>query len=186
MDNVQNARDFQVQGRRTWTTDPHPSLTRGWELLQDIDRATRFLDGTMDEHKRALFYGDESAKVLKNAPGKDYMLAKLGQSDWDFMHAGLGLLTEAGEVMEEVVSALAADGEIDAEAVKEELGDLLYYVARAADAADTSLLEIMQANNRKLRERFPEKFSQEDALERNTDAEMAALSEKDKWAEPEA
>lgn len=175
MDNVQNARDFQAQGRRTWATDPHPSLTRGWELLQDIDRATQFLDGTLDEHKRALFYGDESANVLHGTPGRDFMLEKLGENEWDFMHAGLGLLTEAGETMEEIVQALTASGEIDAEAVKEELGDLLYYVARAADAADTSLLEIMQANNRKLRERFPEEFDADQALNRDLGAERETL-----------
>jgi NTP pyrophosphatase (non-canonical NTP hydrolase) len=175
MDNVQNAQDFQSQGRRTWTTDPHPSLTRGWELLQDIDRATRLLDGSLDEHKRALFYGDDSAKVLRGTPGEDHMLGKLDQTDWDFMHSGLGITTEAGEVLEEIEAALASDGEIDQEAVKEELGDLLYYVARAADTAGTTLLEIMQANNRKLRERFPEEFTSEDAMERDTDAEKEAL-----------
>jgi len=175
MDNVSDAQDFQKQGRRTWTTDPHPALSRGEELVRDLTKADQVLDGRLDEHKRALFYGDDNARVLRGAGGEDYILGELDEETWDMLHAVLGLGTEGGEVMESFRAVLAEGEEPDEENLKEELGDILYYAARLADALDTSLLEIMQANNRKLRERFPEEFTQEDALERDTEAEKEAM-----------
>jgi len=177
MDNdVQDTQDFQEQGRRTWATEPHPALSRGVELVRDLTKANEILDERLDEHKRALFYGDDRAEVLRGSGGEDYLLSQLEDDEWDLLHAALGLGTEAGEAMEAVKPVIAHGEEPDVENLKEELGDILYYAARLADVLDTTLLEAMQANNRKLKERFPGKFTQEDALERDTDAEMEAVS----------
>lgn len=172
--NVQNARAFQEQGRRTWSDERHPDLSRGWELHRDIEKAAQSLQ-QLDEHKRALFYGDDTAAVLRADSGGDYTLGTLSDDDWDVLHASLGVATEGGEVLEVTEGILSAGGEVDLDALVEEVGDILYYAARLADAADTTLLEIMQANNRKLRERFPEQFNQEDALERDAHAEAEAM-----------
>jgi len=176
MTDVNDAQDFQEQGRRTWTTDPHPTLSRGVELVRDLTKADEVLDGRLDQHKRALFYGDDSAKILRGPKVGDYLFQQLDEEKWDMLHAVLGVGTEGGEVLESFRGVLAHGAEPDKENLKEELGDILYYAARLADPLDTSLLEIMQANNRKLRERFPEEFTQEDALERDTDAEKEAMS----------
>ena len=173
---VQDAQDFQEQGRRTWATEPHPALSRGVELVRDLTKANEILDERLDEHKRALFYGDDSAEVLRGSGGEDYLLSQLEDDEWDLLHATLGIGTQAGEVMQAMKPVLAHGEEPDVENLKEELGDILYYAARLADMLDTTLLEVMQANNRKLKERFPEEFTQEDALERDTDAEMEAVS----------
>lgn len=173
---VQDAQDFQEQGRRTWATEPHPALSRGVELVRDLTKANEILDERLDEHKRALFYGDDSAEVLRGRGGEDYILSQLDEEGWGLLHAALGLGTEAGEAMDAVRPVIAHGEEPDKENLKEELGDILYYAARLADVLDTTLLEAMQANNRKLKERFPEKFTQKDALERDTDAEMEAVS----------
>ena len=170
------AEEFQRLSRRTWGTDFHSSLTRGWELMNDVQKAADFLDGTLDEHKRALFYGDDSANVLRNTPGDDHILDSLGEEGEQHVHAALGVATEAGEIMEEVLAALSPDTDVDRQALIEEAGDVLYYLARIADLTGSSLLEMMQANHRKLAERFPEQFTPEDALERDTDAEAEALA----------
>jgi len=169
--------EFQQQSRRTWTIDPHTNLTRGWQLLGDIDRAADMLDSTMDEHKRALFYGDDNADVIRATGDGDYMLEQVEDEGWALLHASLGAATEAGEILEQARAVLSSDGEPDLENVAEEVGDLMYYLARLADVCDTSLLEIMQANNRKLRERFSDSFVEENALDRDTDAEKTAIDD---------
>jgi len=169
--------EFQRQSRRTWTIEPHTDLTRGWQLLGDIDRAADMLDSTMDEHKRALFYGDDDADVIRATGDVDYMLEQVEDEGWALLHASLGAATEAGEILEQARAVLSSGGEPDLENVAEEMGDLMYYLARLADVCDTSLLEIMQANNRKLKERFPDSFVEEDALDRDTDAEKDTMDD---------
>jgi len=170
-----NVNEFQQQSRRTWTIYPHTDLTRGWQLLGDIDRAADMLDSTMDEHKRALFYGDDDADVIRATGDGDYMLEQVEDEGWALLHASLGAATEAGEILEQARAVLSSGGEPDLENVAEKVGDLMYYLARLADVCDTSLLKVMQANNRKLRERFPDSFVEEDALDRNIDAERQAM-----------
>jgi len=135
------------------------------------------LDSTMDEHKRALFYGDDESEVLRATGNGDYMLEQVKDDGWALLHASLGAATEAGEILEQARAVLSSGNEPDLENVAEEVGDLMYYLARLADVCDTSLMEIMQANNRKLRERFPDSFAEEDALDRDTDAERQAMDD---------
>jgi len=168
---------FQRQSRRTWTIEPYTDLTRGWQLLGDIDRAADMLDSTMDEHKRALFYGDDDADVIRATGDGDYMLEQVEDEGWALLHASLGAATEAGEILEQARDVLSSGNEPGLENVAEEVGDLMYYLARLADVCDTSLLEIMQAKNRKLRERFPDSFVEENALNRDTDAERQAMDD---------
>lgn len=66
----------------------------------------------------------------------------------------LGLNGEAGEVAEQIKKAMRNDGgEITPErldALKKELGDVLWYVSRLAGELDTNLAEIAQMNVEKL------------------------------------
>lgn len=75
------------------------------------------------------------------------------------VHAGLGLATETGEVLTEVKRAAIYGKAVDISHIKEELGDILWYIALAANAMDVSLSAIAEANISKLRARFPEAYS---------------------------
>ena len=184
MPEVRDANEYQRQGRRTWTTDSHPSLTRGWELIRDIEKAADLLDSSLDQHKRALFYGDDTAKVLRGPAGRDHILEGISDEEWELIHAVLGIATEAGEILDQLLSLFAGGRELDVQNLREEGGDVAYYLARLADVTGTTLLAMMQANHRKLAERFPEKFTQQGALVRDTDAEMAALDNDEFEGEP--
>jgi NTP pyrophosphatase (non-canonical NTP hydrolase) len=54
----------------------------------------------------------------------------------------------------------------DTQALKDELGDVLWYLAEAATAAGLNLDEIAQENVDKLFKRYPEGFSQKDSINR--------------------
>jgi NTP pyrophosphatase (non-canonical NTP hydrolase) len=73
------------------------------------------------------------------------------------LYPTLGLAGEAGEVANRVKKVIRdADGQISAAArydLLDELGDVLWYLARVAVELDSSLTEVAQLNVRKLRER---------------------------------
>lgn len=78
----------------------------------------------------------------------------------------LGLAGESGEVSEIVKKHLFHSHDLDAEGVKKELGDVLWYVATLAKTLGLSLEDIAQANIDKLRSRYPDGFDCERSKER--------------------
>jgi NTP pyrophosphatase (non-canonical NTP hydrolase) len=74
----------------------------------------------------------------------------------DLIHYALGLCTESGEFSTALKKHLFYGKELDETNLKEELGDLLWYIARACEALDTTLEEVMESNISKLRIRYPE------------------------------
>jgi NTP pyrophosphatase (non-canonical NTP hydrolase) len=91
------------------------------------------------------------------------------------LHGILGLMTEVGELTDQLKKHIFYGAPLDEKNIFEELGDILWYVALTAAAIDHPLSEVMAANLRKLRVRFPECFTEQLALERNIDAELKEL-----------
>jgi NTP pyrophosphatase (non-canonical NTP hydrolase) len=91
------------------------------------------------------------------------------------LHAAFGLETEAGELTDQLKKHIFYGKPLDERNVFEELGDILWYVALACAAIDHPLSEVLAANLRKLRVRYPECFTEQLALERNVDAELKEL-----------
>ena len=80
----------------------------------------------------------------------------------ELLHAQAGMTTELGEFASEVKRMAFYEKPIDDHMLghmREELGDILWYVALAATALQVNLSELAEANIAKLRKRFPEKFS---------------------------
>jgi NTP pyrophosphatase (non-canonical NTP hydrolase) len=89
-----------------------------------------------------------------------------GEGERRLIIAALGLAGEAGEFAN-MVKKLAAHGhDISPEKLADELGDILWYTAEAASAIGLSLGDIAQLNVDKLRQRYPEGFSQERSINR--------------------
>lgn len=79
---------------------------------------------------------------------------------------GLGIGGEAGEVQDIIKKHLYHGHLLDKEKIKYELGDVLWYIARIARWADLTLEEVAQANIDKLKQRYPDGFSQEKSINR--------------------
>lgn len=75
----------------------------------------------------------------------------------NYIYPALGLVGEAGEVVEKVKKLIRDKGgefnKDDVEAIKKELGDVLWYVSVLASEFSISLDEIAEANIKKLASR---------------------------------
>ena len=70
----------------------------------------------------------------------------------------MGRCGESGEAIDIVKKWLAQGHELDKEKLAKELGDICWYLAETATALGLSLEDIMEANIKKLRTRYPEGF----------------------------
>jgi len=95
----------------------------------------------------------------------------------DLLHASMGLSTEAAEFTDALKKHVFYGKKLDTTNLKEELGDLLWYVAIALEALDTDFGSVMQTNIDKLSARYPDKFTEELAENRDLAKERKILEE---------
>ena len=93
------------------------------------------------------------------------------------LHASMGFCTEVGEFQDMLKKHIFQGRGIDFINAKEELGDIMWYVGLAVDVLRTTLNEVMTGNIKKLRLRYPEKFSAEKSENRDLPAERKLLEE---------
>lgn len=90
-------------------------------------------------------------------------------------HAAKGLVTEAGEFNDALKKHVFYNRPLDRVNLVEELGDVLWYVAIACDVLGVSLEDVCNANLRKLKARYPEKFTEDRAATRSIENELEAM-----------
>ena len=90
------------------------------------------------------------------------------------LHAGLGMFSESGELLEAIIKQIET-GTLDMVNTGEEGGDQLWYQAILADETGVSIEHNMEANIAKLAKRYPDKFSEEAAVTRDLAGERAIL-----------
>ena len=78
----------------------------------------------------------------------------------------LGLSEEVGEVLGLIKKAEYHGRELDRDALKKELGDVLWYLAAIAHWYGFDLGDVAAANVEKLRRRYPDGFSVERSVNR--------------------
>lgn len=106
-------------------------------------------------------------------------LSDLGSELNNNLHMTIGISTESGELLDVYKKAFAYGKAIDTVNVKEEIGDLLWYIVNLCSINGFDIEEIMHTNIMKLLKRFPEKFDADAAIFRNTEAERIILEEKE-------
>ena len=98
-------------------------------------------------------------------------------------HAMIGLADEAGELTKLMLRADFYNKPVDPLDYKTELGDLLWYFCLAIDdlaqfegvSPELIAHEILRINKVKLLARYPEKYSHEQARDRNVEKEQEAI-----------
>ena len=93
----------------------------------------------------------------------------------DDLHMILGIQTESAEIADVYKKNIAYGKDLDLVNVKEEIGDLMWYIVNLCTLKGWDLEDIIHTNINKLKARFPEKFTNENALNRDLDLERAIL-----------
>lgn len=93
----------------------------------------------------------------------------------DIAHAIIGISTEGGELLDVLKKAMFYGKPIDYVNLDEEIGDVMWYIAIYCNARGTTIEKLCEINNAKLKARFPEKFTQHHAINRDLDAERQIL-----------
>jgi len=105
-------------------------------------------------------------------------LPNLGTSEANNLHMALGISTEAGELLDIFKKRFAYKKTLDWVNVKEELGDLMWYISNFCAINGFDFEEILELNINKLKTRFPEKFTEHKANNRDLKEERRVLEGK--------
>lgn len=88
------------------------------------------------------------------------------EMDKKLAQAGMGLAGETGEVVDLIKKIIFQKKPLDKEKLKEELGDIFWYLAYIIDILEISPEKILEDNINKLKIRYPDGFSTKSANER--------------------
>lgn len=159
-------------------------------ILMTFMQEARVAGEGLDIVKKYLYYG-KGAAGAKNAELLDRWQKECAEDEnvaraiavmqdpklVRLLHSILGMATEVGELIEAFGNHMfpAKQKPLDEVNLKEEVGDLMWYQGIFADVMDTTFEEMQETNNRKLRARYPEKFTEKHAIERDLVSERQVL-----------
>jgi NTP pyrophosphatase (non-canonical NTP hydrolase) len=99
-------------------------------------------------------------------PGHD-ILVQLTPLQASMMHMAVGISGEAGELLDAIKKHSIYQKPLDFDNVKEEAGDILFYLTGLLNDVGITLNECIEANREKLSKRYPNKcYSNADAIKR--------------------
>lgn len=107
----------------------------------------------------------------------DFELLERLKDSVRIVHAIFGMLTELGEFADIFKKFIFYGKGFDHVNAGEEIGDLHWYLSLVYDDLEQDPVTILETNLAKLRKRFPEKFTQQYANERDLEAERKLLDE---------
>jgi NTP pyrophosphatase (non-canonical NTP hydrolase) len=99
------------------------------------------------------------------------------QPNTRILHAAIGCVTESGELLDALKKQMYYGRELDLTNVKEEAGDLLWYLAILFDELETDFETECNRVINKLKARFPDKFTEGNAFNRDLDTERKVLEQ---------
>lgn len=138
---------------------------------------------SLDDIKKALFYGRDikqydTVSSFKFGNNETCADLEMPNEAVNLLHGIIGIATEAGELLEALFSAVVEDQHVDKVNISEEVGDVLWYQAVVLKAVGSNFEAEMSRNINKLRQRFPAKFTEFDANNRNLFTERSVLEQK--------
>ena len=158
-----------------------------FDLFRDVVRDCIANIALLDKIKKAIFYGRELPIHLQltgnEANGNCNRLQMHNLHDDPnegvlLLHSIVGITTEAGELLEMLYAACVENKAFDLVQFGEEVGDVQWYEAIGLKAAGLTFDKVQRLNIAKLRHRFPNKFTEHDANNRDLFGERAKLEGK--------
>ncbi len=138
------------------------------------------------------FQDQEDAALFTDLDSERYQqaIARVTPEVMQLLHAAIGLCTETGELQDQIKKHLFYGKPLDRVNLFEEGGDISWYLRLLAFGlknvanGQCSFEEMIDRNIRKLKQRYPDKFTEQAALNRDLAAERSILEgEKDCFAD---
>jgi NTP pyrophosphatase (non-canonical NTP hydrolase) len=165
-------KEYQIKSENTASNQYHTDLVNMNAVKQEMSFYIA-AGNNLDLQKKSIFYG--AAFGAKNQyPASD--TDSLKGLNPNITHAIYGLMTEASEFAE-ALEAAQKSGSFDKVNLKEEAGDIMWYLAMLFRELNTSFEEVAETNLNKLMARYPDKFSSEKAAARDLDKERKILED---------
>ena len=122
----------------------------------------------------------ESKKYLKSAlrtESKDFksINGRIDSEKIRLLHAAMGMQTEAAEFTDMLKKHIFYGKTLDKVNLKEEIFDMTWYMAIALDVLGYTFEEGFKTNIDKLKARYPEKFTEDSANNRDLETERQIL-----------
>lgn len=173
--------DYVAEAELTLSRQFHGELVSKQAFAFALNNAIDALQ-RLDVIKKAWFYGRGSVGMnAEHATSTSGLPGLIGQNSElslleaaDYIHGVFGLATEAGELLEGLREVTRGKS-LDLVNVKEEVGDAKWYMAILARVARFMWGEDERTNIAKLRARFPDRFTEYDANNRNLSVEREIL-----------
>lgn len=119
-------------------------------------------------------YIEEAVSTKSSEYDKIYRRCN-NDSFMDILHGAIGISTEAGELLDAIKKHIYYGKKLDLINVKEEIGDIFWYTALICSRLNVSFEEIMRTNIEKLKARYPNKFTEDKAINRDIERERSIL-----------
>jgi NTP pyrophosphatase (non-canonical NTP hydrolase) len=146
-----------------------------------FDRATQTA-AAIDEMKKSVIYGkymDMDEFKTKHNIGDRHIGKKeqvtLPTDKARLLHHLMGIVGEAGELTEQVMGYIMDDKPLDVKNVIEEMGDFHWYFAGLHRVLNIPAGAMLQTNYDKLVARYPDKYNDADAINRDYAKEGVAM-----------
>lgn len=175
-------KDYIAQALQTMAPSIHPERAHLGNLVECLSEVSMWTQN-LDLIKKGLFYNRKHEQLEpddNNINKASYALVLQNISNDEakaiaILHGIIGKITEVGELADALLDVIKHPKKLDVINVREEVGDGLWYDAILLDAIGSSFEDAMRVNIAKLRARFPNKFTEYDALNRDLTAERKEL-----------
>lgn len=98
--------------------------------------------------------------------------------DPNILHGAIGIVTEAGELIDQIKRHICYETDLDIVNIEEELGDIFWYMFKVIDCIGSSPEKIFQKNIEKLACRYKnKKFNTDSAINRDLQKERDILEQ---------
>lgn len=104
-----------------------------------------------------------------------YRKEPLSENQTDLLHCAIGASTETGELLDAFKKHIYYGKPLDIINIGEEIADTMWYLSNLARMLNLDIEKLLENNIAKLTVRFPDKFTEEKALNRNLDSERKVL-----------
>lgn len=177
--------DYVAEAEQTLSHEWHGDMVAKHVWTATLNNAITALT-QLDKIKKTLFYGRDNNLIADGQRNISDLPILVGQTAHasgyamysetaaDYIHGVLGVATEAGELLEGLRDTINGKP-YDPVNIKEECGDVKWYQAILSRVAGFVWGEDERRNIEKLRARYPEKFTEYDANNRNLAAERDIL-----------